>query len=80
MCCRRIAKIPVDAVAGTKHVIGIVPLNLDLYDAKDNTDSILLRFSNQEQVRQKHFLSHSLCGCLHPLMPDYFSSYNITKT
>ena len=50
MHCRRIARIPADAAAGTKHVIGIVPLSIDLHDAKDNTDTVLLRFSNQEQV------------------------------
>lgn len=43
-------KIPADAIAGTKHVVGVVPLNVDTDDAKDNTDSLLLRFSDDEQV------------------------------
>ena len=43
-------KIPADAIAGTKHVVGVVPLNVDTNDAKDNTDSLLLRFSDDEQV------------------------------
>lgn len=43
-------KIPADAIAGTKHVVGIVPLNVDTDDAKDNTDSLLLRFSDDQQV------------------------------
>lgn len=48
--CRRVVRIPADAIAGTKHVIGIVPLNVDSEDAKDNTDSLLLRLPDQEQV------------------------------
>lgn len=43
-------RIPADAIAGTKHVIGIVPLNVDIEDAKDNTDSLLLRLPDQQQV------------------------------
>lgn len=43
-------KIPADAIAGTKHVVGVVPLNVDTDDAKDNADSLLLRFSDDEQV------------------------------
>ena len=57
--------LPVDAVAGTKHVIGIVFLNLD---AKDNTDTVVLGFPNQEQV-SKQRLSQSLCGCLNTPTP-----------
>lgn len=52
LLCRRIVKIPADAVSGTKHVLGIIPLNVDMHDAKDNTDSLLLRFSDQEQVNR----------------------------
>ena len=48
--CRRIVKIPADAIAGTKHVVGVVPLNVDTDDAKDNTDSLLLRFFDDNQV------------------------------
>ena len=43
-------KVPADAVAGTKHVIGVVPLGVDTTDAKDNADSLLLRFPDQQQV------------------------------
>lgn len=43
-------KIPADAIAGTKHVVGVVPLNVDTDDAKDNTDSLLLRFFDDNQV------------------------------
>ena len=48
--CRRVVRIPADAIGGTKHVIGIVPLNVDTEDAKDNTDSLLLRLPDQVQV------------------------------
>ena len=51
---RRIVKIPADTIAGTKHVIGIVPLSVDTDDAKDDTDSLLLRFSDHEQVSRVH--------------------------
>ena len=50
--CRLIVKIPADAIAGTKHVLGVVPLNIDTDDAKDNADSLLLRFPDDEQVRR----------------------------
>lgn len=52
--CRRIVKLPADAIAGTKHVVGVVPLNIDADDAKDNTDSLLLRFSDDQQVSTVH--------------------------
>ena len=60
--CRRIVKIPADAIAGTKHVVGVVPLNVDTDDAKDNTDSLLLMFSDEEQVsRVSRLLCMALC-------------------
>ena len=37
-------------MAGTKHVIGVVPLGIDTADAKDDADSLLLRFPDQPQV------------------------------
>lgn len=43
-------KVPADAMAGTKHVIGVVPLGVDTADAKDDADSLLLRFPDQQQV------------------------------
>jgi hypothetical protein len=43
-------KVPADAMAGTKHVIGVVPLATDTADAKDDADSLLLRFPDQQQV------------------------------
>ena len=48
--CRRIVKVPADAMAHTKHVIGVLPLGIDTADAKDNPDSVLLRFPDQQQV------------------------------
>ncbi len=47
---RRIVKVPIDAMAGTKHVVGVVPIGVDTNDAKDNSDSLLLRFPDQQQV------------------------------
>ncbi len=43
-------KVPADAMASTKHVIGVVPLGVDTADAKDDADSLLLRFPDQQQV------------------------------
>ena len=43
-------KVPADAMASTKHVIGVVPLGVDTADAKDDADSLLLRFPYQQQV------------------------------
>ncbi len=43
-------KLPADAMASTKHVIGVVPLGVDTADAKDDADSLLLRFPDQQQV------------------------------
>jgi len=43
-------KVPADAMAGTKYVIGVVPLATDTADAKDDADSLLLRFPDQQQV------------------------------
>ncbi len=37
-------------MASTKHVIGVVPLGVDTADAKDDADSLLLRFPDQQQV------------------------------
>ncbi len=37
-------------MAGTKHVLGVVPLGVDTADAKDDADSLLLRFPDQQQV------------------------------
>ena len=49
--CRRIVRVPGDAMSGTKHVLGIIPLGVESHDAKDNPDSVLLRFSDHQQVR-----------------------------
>ena len=43
-------KVPADAMANTKHVVGVLPLGIDTVDAKDNPDSLLLRFPDQQQV------------------------------
>ena len=52
--CRRIARVPADAVAGAQHVIGILPNDVDVHDAKDSSDSLLLRLSNKTEVGSLH--------------------------
>ena len=42
--------MPSDAMAGSKHVIGVIPLGVDSNEAKDNPDSLLLRCEDQQQV------------------------------
>lgn len=50
--CRRIARIPADAAAGwlAQNVIGIIPNDVDVHEAKDNSDSLLLRLSDKTEV------------------------------
>lgn len=52
MCidCRRIVRVPADAVAGSQHVIGILPNDVDVHDAKENADSLLLRLRDKSEV------------------------------
>ena len=44
-------RVPGDAMSGTKHVLGVIPLGVETHDAKDHPDSVLLRFSDHQQVR-----------------------------
>ena len=48
--CRRIVRVPSDAMAGTKNVLGVIPVGVETHDAKDNPDSLLLRFTDHQQV------------------------------
>lgn len=43
-------RVPADAVAGSQHVIGILPNDVDVQDAKDNTDCLLLRLLDKNEV------------------------------
>lgn len=43
-------RVPADAVAGSQHVIGILPNDADVYEAKENADCLLLRLLDKKEV------------------------------
>ena len=62
MCiaCRRIVRVPADAAAGSQHVIGILPNDVDVHDAKENADSLLLRLLDKSEVTHTALLYPSV--------------------
>ena len=74
--CRRIVRVPADAVAGSQHVIGVLPYEVDVHDAKENADSLLLRLLDKSEVTHCQYLelyatavhTHVLATCVYDLV------------